>query len=175
LTKSLAMTEPAAPGFGDLAAAAAAVEGQGSAELGDIAPPAAPIEQGPNYAAEARDAVDFFGEFLGSLFPSVRKLWDQDTRARLAEVTAPVLQKYGITMEWLGPELLLAAVAVPLATKTYQAVRDDVAAAKRPQQQEKAARQPAAAPGGVVHVPVETAAQQPVVTQTDPTSLHVKA
>jgi hypothetical protein len=120
-----------------------------------------------DYNAEARDVVQFWRVLICSVGPSLEAIYDDATCDRLATALAPVMAKYELSLNKFGPELVLAAVAVPLAVRTYQAVKVE---AKRRQeladQRKREKEQP--------HE-LEPGAQRPVTDAIDPASLHTKA
>jgi hypothetical protein len=112
----------------DAAAAGAEQEQAGGQGAGPA--PAAPA--GPDYADEARDVIRFALALFVPIYPSLAEVYTKEAREQLAEAAAPVMEKYSVTLgglkEW--PEVRLAVVAVPLAVKTFIAVRTDTDARK---------------------------------------------
>lgn len=73
-------------------------------------PPAPPVD----YGLEARMSVDTFSSLVCGYAPAAAAIWTDDAKNRVAMSLAPVLEKYGITLGALPPELLLAMTAGPL-------------------------------------------------------------
>lgn len=100
---------------------AAQVDADTSGTLPDgtlIADQPAPV----NYAMEAAATVDTIAALVGGYCPTAGALWDNDRKAAVTQALAPVLEKYGITLGALPPELTLIIVAGPLLYQTSKAV-----------------------------------------------------
>lgn len=104
------------------------------------APPAAvesaaaePV-QPVNEAAEIVGLLTILAGLFTPVFPSLAKIYTQQTVQGLADAAVPVMQKHGWTTgEFLGKwaaELALAAVGVPVVIATARGVLADIAAAK---------------------------------------------
>lgn len=151
----------------DLQQQAAAIPDAGAA----IAAPAAaddPAAGAIDYAGEARDLVGMV-QLVFPLYPSLEGVYTPEARERLAVALAPVLEKYGLNMGRLGPELVLAVTAISLAGPTYAAIKRDHAAARAAK-----AKGEQATPQPTGPAPEERGAQQPVIAVTDPSSLHTR-
>ena len=66
---------------------------------------------------------------LAPLYPSLAKVYSDETIAQLSQAAAPVMLKYNVTSGGLfsqfGPEIMLAVVAAPVVLKTIEAVKFD--------------------------------------------------
>ncbi len=74
-----------------------------------IAPTEPPVE----YYRESQGAVDFFAAMIVGYCPSCADVWDTGTKERVSAALAPVMEKYGVTLGALPPELTLLIVAGP--------------------------------------------------------------
>lgn len=117
---------------------AAAVDAQ--AEEATAAPepievPAVDVEAPPSVAEapaispedEARGLIDVIVASVVPFFPSLESVYDEEARARLAAVTAPLMRKYNLSASSIfdrwKEEIAFAFVALPLAMKTAEAVK----------------------------------------------------
>ena len=102
-----------------LDAAIAAADGEAFPDVPELPPVdenGDPLPAPPDYNTEAAAAVDIFAALLIGVCPEAVAVWTDDTKDRVAAALAPVLEKYGVTIGNLPPELMLAIVAaVPLA------------------------------------------------------------
>lgn len=148
------------PELAQLAAEAAALEGETKPADPNAPAPEAPVD----YLTDAKGIVDMASEALGAFYPSTLAVMVPEKRDRIATALVPVMQKYGITLgvlfgkwgEEIGLCFALAQVAIPIAT----AIRHDREEAKK-----AAGELPPNPPGAL----------QPVIDKTEPTSLHTKA
>jgi hypothetical protein len=115
-------------------------------------PGAAPVPPAPprDWNAEAADLVQFTRELLVATWDRLEPVWTPDKCVRLSRALAPVMEKYDFSLGRFGPEIMLAAVGLPLGIATLQVIRAP------------APGQPA--PG----------AQVPTIDATDPHSLHTR-
>lgn len=100
----------------------AAVPGQPAAA------PAAPAAA--DYDAESRDLVAFAWALFDPLYPSLRPIYTAEVRATIAARLAPIARKYGWTLEFFGPEIMLGVTLAPLIVPTARAIKADNAAAR---------------------------------------------
>lgn len=84
------------------------------------APPAPPPE--PSAAEQAADMVNMFAGFVTAYAPDAADIWTEQARAASAAVLAPVLEKYGISMARIPPELTALVVLGPLLWQTSKIV-----------------------------------------------------
>lgn len=124
--------------------------------------PAEPLAPAIDYLQEARDVVQFWAMLITSVGPSLVEIYDPATCERLAVALGPVMAKYQFDLSRWGPELVLAAVALPLTVRTARAVSHE----------NRLRRAEAEASG---KRPTEPNAPAPVVDVTDPESLHTRA
>lgn len=101
-----------------------------------------------DYRAEAKGLIDFALALFVPLFPSLGAVYSETARVNLANVSAPLMEKYGWNMgsifENWGAEINFAMIAVPLAIHTNQAIQADMAerraaADKKPEPQQGSA------------------------------------
>jgi hypothetical protein len=130
-------------------------------------PGAQPSPAGVDYMAEARDLVQFWRMLISSVGPSLSDIYDDATCDRLAAALGPVMAKYNFDLSRFGPELVLAAVAIPLTIRTYRAIGME--------NKRRAAEAKAKAAAGDGPRPTEPHAPGPIVDHTDPSSLHTRA
>lgn len=104
--------------------------GQGAAP-GAPPPGAAPID----YEAEARDLVAFARQLFVEPIPVLHPIYTDEVCGRLAAVTAPLMRKYGWSLNGAGPEVMFAIVTVPLAVATIAALREEKRKTKNAAQQ----------------------------------------
>lgn len=102
-----------------------------------------------DYRAEAKGLIDFAVTLFVPLFPSLDAVYTEQARGNLANVSAPLMEKYGWSMgsifEKWGAEINFAMIAVPLAIQTNKAIRADMA--ERREQADKKQEQQGAAMG----------------------------
>lgn len=131
--------DPAAPGAAPAAApsivpadvmAAAAID-QPAAPIDPGAPVPADqaIAQPIDYNAEAAEAVDLV-TLVFPAYPTLESIYTDAVRARIAVRLAPVMRKYGWSVQGGGPELMLFMATVPLIAPTYRAIKADSIAAR---------------------------------------------
>lgn len=115
----------------DLAGEADLIDSQAAPVSAEPAQPAATVAA-TDPAAEAGDVIRFGVALFVPLYPSLATVYSDAQQERLAQATAPLLAKYGITMGGLferwGPEINFLIVAGPLAMETAKAIRLDSAA-----------------------------------------------
>lgn len=113
-----------------LSAAAAAVDSM--AEAGADLPVAAAPDAQADSAGEVAALLSVVAGMLSPLFPSLPGIYDQATCRKLGDAAAPVLEKYDVSVggvfERWGAEITLAAVALPVAIATAQAIKSDLSA-----------------------------------------------
>jgi hypothetical protein len=95
--------------------------------------------------SEAQDVIEFAANLFFPLFPSLVQVYPKEVRENLAEVSAPLMEKYGITLgelfkKW-GAEIRFGMVALPLASATVKAVKYDNMQRKLAEQEAKAAKE----------------------------------
>jgi hypothetical protein len=123
--KSSAVKSSATTDLQDLADQAAQLD---QAPAPDHPGPPAPAGDGADWMSEARDCVELLRSFLVTLYPATAAVWTDQACARLTAVTAPVLQKYDLTLGRFGPEIAFAVVALPLISRTREAIASSSAA-----------------------------------------------
>ena len=115
----------------DLARAAAAIDAEAAGASG--IPGAEQPEREPqqviiDHAGEARALIDFFAESLIPFYPTLAKVYQDDTRARMASALAPLMAKYNFTLDGvLGrwwPEINAAIVCGPVLLQTWREIRN---------------------------------------------------
>lgn len=97
---------------------------------GTVEPPAAPVD----YLAEAKDCIEFAYDMFSPLYPSLQPIYTADVRERIAARAAPLMEKYGVTLSVLGPELSFLITVAPLIVPTVKAIRHDRAQIRAAQQ-----------------------------------------
>lgn len=112
-----------------LEAEAAALDATAAAVPGAVEAPAAPVVDS---AAEVAALLQTVSALLSPMFPSLSTIYTEATCRKLAAAAAPVLAKYdmsvgGLFERW-GPEIGLAAAALPVAVATHRGIRADLAA-----------------------------------------------
>lgn len=125
----------------------------GALETEAAPPPAAdaPEAAAHDLPAEVAALLQTTAAMLAPMFPSLAKVYTEETCRSLGVAAAPVMQKYGLTVggifdRW-GAEITLAATALPVAVATYEGVRSDLAARKKTESPAAAPSQPASAEG----------------------------
>lgn len=110
------------PEFDQWAARAAEIDGDIEPPLVDPNAPApqTQIEAPPDYYRESEGAVEFFAALVIGYCPKCADIWDSGTKSRVSAALAPVMEKYGVTLGNLPPELTLLIVAGP---PLYQSAR----------------------------------------------------
>lgn len=93
-------------------------------------PPSAPVD----YLAEATDCIEFAYDMFSPLYPSLQPIYTADVRERIAQRAAPLMEKYGVTLGVLGPELSFLITVAPLIIPTVKAIRHDQAQIRAAQQ-----------------------------------------
>lgn len=108
--------------------------------------------QAANEAAEIVGLLTIASGLFAPVFPSLQKIYTQETMQQIAAAAVPVMNKHGwSTGDVLGKyaeELALAAVALPVALATLQGVKADIAARanERPQDTPQAITAPELTP-----------------------------
>lgn len=107
-----------------LGSAAAALDAEIGA--GDFGPaPDQPAELAPDATAETAAVLKMAVALLSPVLPYLPEIYTEDKIIALAGAYVPVAEKYGWTsggwFDKYGPELVLAATALPLAFQTTQA------------------------------------------------------
>lgn len=78
---------------------------------------------------EAREVIRFAATLFFPLYPSLERVYTEQRQEQLAQVSAPLMQKYGLSLGTLferwGAEINFALVAVPLVGETVKAVKAD--------------------------------------------------
>jgi hypothetical protein len=109
---------------------------------------AASIAQAPavsiDYAGEARDLIEFAGTLFIPIYPTLGTIYTPEARSRIAAAAAPLMQKYGMTLTVLGPELAFLITIVPFIVPTMKAIKHD----RKAQKQNAPQATPAAIDGG---------------------------
>lgn len=118
-----------------LAGQAAALDAEiAAASLPPPDPSAQPAAVPVDTLSEARDLILFAVALFTPLYPSIPAVYTMDRQEKLAKVSAPLMEKYGITMSGLfekwGVELNFLIVAAPLALDTAKAMKADNEARK---------------------------------------------
>ncbi len=85
--------------------------------------PAAP-EPPRDWTAEAVDLVTFAKELLVGTWPRLAEIWTAEKCASLARAAAPVMERYDFNLGRWAPEIMLAAVALPLGIQTVRIVKE---------------------------------------------------
>lgn len=85
----------------------------------------------PDFGREATIAVDMFAGLLCGFAPKCETIWTTQAKQRTAQALAPVLEKYGVTMESLPVELGLVIVAGPLLWQSSKVVAAQIEADRR--------------------------------------------
>lgn len=110
--------QPQTPGQG---------QGEGQGQGAEIEPQAVPL------SVEIADAITASVALLSPMFPTLEKVYTEQTVQRLSVATERVCVKRGWLQNGLfggaSDELMLAAVAVPVALSTWSAIRADLVAA----------------------------------------------
>lgn len=114
---------------------------------------------GPDYGAEAGACVDIFAGLVCGVAPKAEAIWTPEAKDRTRQALAPVLEKWGVTLGGLPPELTLAIVAGPLLWQSARAVAEtmDQKQAERKRQvqggqvEQRPAPGPAVPDGPAVH------------------------
>lgn len=142
----------------NLAAEAAALDVAADA----AAPGAAEEAPAADVAAEIAALLKTASAMLTPAFPSLSEIYNDVTCRQLGEAAAPVLAKYGVSLggifdRW-GPEITLAAVALPVSIATYKGIKADSAARSAPAAGQASAPPPPAArpdpvPAGALVIP----------------------
>lgn len=109
--------------------------GSGTVINGEVAPPAI------DYNLEAAKMVDTFAALMVGYCPATAEVWSNEKKGTITAALAPVLQKYGVTMDALPCELVLIFVAGPALYVSAKMV-----AAQMKQQQLEKAQAKASAP-----------------------------
>jgi hypothetical protein len=88
-----------------------------------------------DYHAEAKGLIDFALALFVPLFPTLGMVYTEQARGNLANVSAPLMEKYNWSMGGLfdrwGAEINFAMIAFPIGLQTYQAVKADMAERKK--------------------------------------------
>jgi hypothetical protein len=128
-----------------------AAEADTAAAPPELTPDGQPVQPAAaiNYATEAAAAVDMFAGLVTGYAPATVELWDASTRARVSLALAPVLEKYGVSVGAMPPELLLIVTAGPLLYQTSKLV----AAQMHAQKAKAPAADTAAPPAGPAESP----------------------
>lgn len=86
--------------------------------------------------AEAKTVIKLARDLLAPMYPCLTRIYTEDKVQQLAQVSAPLMEKYGINsgglMKKFGHEIAFAVVVTPLALQTVAAIREEkaIAAAK---------------------------------------------
>lgn len=84
-----------------------------------------------DFNREATIAVDMFAGLLCGFAPKCESIWTTQAKDRTAKALAPVLEKYGVTMDTLPVELGLVIVAGPLLWQSSKVVAAQIEADRR--------------------------------------------
>lgn len=109
---------------------------QAEIDAAGAAPGAPPGQPAPaaagavDYQGAAVDLVEFAGALFFPIYPSLAAIYDQPTRARIAEPLGQVFQKYRVDLGALGCELTLAIVLLPTIAPAAAAIQKDRTAKK---------------------------------------------
>jgi len=136
LIAAIAAVEPAAP---NNPPAGTTRDDNPTASGAAIAPAAAVAI---DYQAQATDLIEFAYALTAPWWPELEKVYPTAVRKRIASVTAPLMRKYGVNLDDLGPELAFAIVVLPLIGPTVQAIKAGGPSSPKP----AAAAKPAEAP-----------------------------
>lgn len=155
---------PSADGFNQFEGGASIADGVGvpvEPAPGEPGGPPAP----PDYAIEARGAVDMFTACLVGYAPRTESVWSEAAKHRTAAALAPVMEKYGFSFGGLPPEWTLVIVAGPLLWQSSRLVAAQMAEekAKKPQTVEDKTK--AASVGGIESAPGPKIAPQTALYQ----------
>lgn len=157
MTRVLVEEVEAASASAEQAADLAALQAMAGAEPVPVDPNAPPPPAPVDLAGELAGLVTMVVGILGPAFPSLTRIYTEQTIATAAGAVAAVCNKHGwmqggLMGEW-GEEIACAVVVVPLAIATAQGVRADIEA-RKPAKPEQAQAQaatlasPTAAAGG---------------------------
>lgn len=83
-----------------------------------------------NFGLEAAGAVDMFAGLVTGYAPGTADLWNAEAKARVSATLAPVLEKYGVTIGTLPPELLLLMTAGPILWQSSKIIAAQMEADK---------------------------------------------
>ncbi|WP_028451228.1 hypothetical protein [Chitinilyticum aquatile] len=82
-----------------------------------------------NPSIEAECLLKTARELLGPVYPCLRRVYTDETIARIADAAGPVMTKYGWTaggfFEQWGPEIQLAGVLLPVGIATVSAIKQE--------------------------------------------------
>jgi hypothetical protein len=81
--------------------------GDNAAPSGEALPPSI------DFNAEASETTNFIAGMICAYCPACESTWNAETKSRVAYVLAPVLEKYGVSIGSLPPEIMLLIVAGP--------------------------------------------------------------
>lgn len=111
--------------------------------------------EGPNYAMESAKAVDMFGALVCGYAPAAGAVWTPEKKALMAGALAPCLEKWGVTMETLPPELILAIIAGPVLWQSARCIAEERAKSQpvveTPVADKQTVMDPEEKPEGAVH------------------------
>ena len=144
-----------------LAAEAAAVDASAQAlSAPPASPEAAPAPDAPkpvDYLTEARGVIGFICISACAVFPCLAPIYTKDKQEQLAQVTAPLLEQYGVDLGGImgkyGNWINFVMVAVPLGTQTYQAMQALPGNSEAKNFNSAAPEQPLAAPAQAANDP----------------------
>ena len=75
-------------------------------------------------AAELRELLELARDWVAPMLPYVPHIYTDEVLVELSAKTVPVLDKWGVSLsgvgDFLGPEIKLAALVIPLAFVTYK-------------------------------------------------------
>lgn len=116
----------------------AALEAVAAGQAGLVAAVTEPEPAAPavDLAGELRAMIALFVGMVGLVFPSLPKIYTPEATTAASEAVASVCVKHGwlsggLMGDW-GEEIAAAVVLAPLALATYQGIRADISAAKKP-------------------------------------------
>lgn len=123
-----------------------------------------PEQAAPDVPGEIAALLKTTALLLAPMYPSLATIYTEETCRALGVAAAPVLDKYGLSVGGLfdrwGAEITLAATALPIAAATYQGIKSDLAAKRKPAAPDKP-REPTPPPSA--ETPPEAAAGMMVI------------
>ncbi|MGZ5817891.1 MAG: hypothetical protein ACXWJD_04005 [Burkholderiaceae bacterium] len=119
----------------DQLAALAADADAGAAASDPVTPEQEAIATSPDYQKEAMQTVEMLGAMIVGYAPDAVGIWTPETTQSVGKALAPVLEKYGVTLGTLPPELYLVMMA---AMPLYQSAK--IVALQMQSNREKAAQ-----------------------------------
>lgn len=79
---------------------------------------------GPDYGMESKAVVDMVGALVVGYAPEAADVWSEPTKSAIAQAMAPVMEKYGMSVGTMPPELTLIVVAGPVCWQTAKIISE---------------------------------------------------